>query len=204
MKDVQQAWRTIEDWFAKEAPGALILRPPASAAQIEAAEAAFGRALPDDYKASLLIHDGQEPNEELSWLPAQWLAPLDACLAAWQDQRDFDEDDPDLDDLDEDEKVRGVLSHPSRFPVMGSELWDYDQVFLDYIPGPSGADGQLVALVSECDFELVAGSFAMFLGRYAELLEGGKLQAVTTDSLIEIVATADERHIGAMFSADPP
>src|SRR5205814_408244 len=57
---VAQSWARIEAWFAEHLPDALAsLRPPASAADLDALEERIGRPLTADFRASYLIHDGQ-------------------------------------------------------------------------------------------------------------------------------------------------
>lgn len=58
--DVKTVWKRIHTWLDANAPldyGSL--RPGASAKEIQAAEKAMGLRLPDDFKASYHIHDGQ-------------------------------------------------------------------------------------------------------------------------------------------------
>lgn len=203
-RDIAKAWKTIENWFERHAPGAFVLHPPATQDQIDAAEDTIGYALPDDYKASLRMHDGMDANEALDWFHAYWLAPIDDCVAAWTDARESDDESADLDDLDEDEKVRSVMSHARRFPIIGTPYWDYNVVLLDHLQGPSGDAGQLVALTSECDYELVAGSFGAFLERLAELMDSDALEAQPDGGIVRIVAKADRRALGELFSEAPP
>jgi cell wall assembly regulator SMI1 len=56
---VNQAWERIERWLRAHAPATLAtLKPPASASQIRAAEAAMSVGFPADLVASLRRHDG--------------------------------------------------------------------------------------------------------------------------------------------------
>ncbi|MCA9619281.1 MAG: SMI1/KNR4 family protein [Myxococcales bacterium] len=199
--DIAKAWIIIEGWFQRHAPGAFVPRPPATQAQIDAAEATIGYPLPDDYKQSLLLHDGVEQNAELAWLYAPWLAPIDDCVQAWTDQREYD-DEEEL-EAAEDEPVLPALNHPKRFPILGTAYWDYNVTYVDGAPGPAGKEGQLVTLVSECDFEVTAGSFAALWSRIAELMEQDELEIVR-DDVISVVRKADRRALGDVLSEAPP
>lgn len=57
--DVEESWVRIEAWLREYAPltyGAL--RPPASAENLDRVEAGLSQQFPDDYRRSMLIHDG--------------------------------------------------------------------------------------------------------------------------------------------------
>lgn len=199
---IAQSWAAIEAFFRKHAPGAFTPRPPASAAQIARAESTIGYALPDDYKRSLLIHDGIEDNSELEWFYASWLAPLESCTEAWADFSDYYGEDLD-EGLGEDEAFDPILNHPKCFPVLGTSYWDYNIGYLDLIPGPAGKSGQLITLVDECDFALIAGSFEAFLERIAELMKNDELK-IHRDDMLHVVAKADGRALGDLLAEAPP
>src|SRR5574341_1528042 len=57
---VADSWERLERWYKKHLPEVFeSLRPPATKAQIEAFEKATGLTIPEDWRQSLLIHDGQ-------------------------------------------------------------------------------------------------------------------------------------------------
>jgi hypothetical protein len=61
---VEESWARIDAWLARRAPVThATLRPPASQADIEAAERTLGAAFHPDLVASLRCHDGVEPGD---------------------------------------------------------------------------------------------------------------------------------------------
>lgn len=61
LRNVKQLWERIEAYFYEHWPQKeLKLRPPATEQEIAAAESELGVRLPDDFRASLKVHDGQD------------------------------------------------------------------------------------------------------------------------------------------------
>jgi cell wall assembly regulator SMI1 len=85
--DLDAIWADIEAWLDAHAPrAARELRPGATAAAIASLERALGRALPDDYKASLARHDGRVALSDQEYLSTDAVAQRAASLravAAW-------------------------------------------------------------------------------------------------------------------------
>ena len=71
-RDMHALWERFEVQAART-PLGLKLRPPASSSAIAEAEAEIGFKFPDDFRASMQVHDGQEPGDgeadALAWLP---------------------------------------------------------------------------------------------------------------------------------------
>jgi cell wall assembly regulator SMI1 len=55
-------------------------------------------------------------------------------------------------------------------------FWTGDMVFIDFVPAPAGVSGQIIKLVSECDFVVLGDTWAEVLERYASLAEAGALE----------------------------
>lgn len=180
MAEVGASWDRIERWFAANLPGRdLRLRPPATASALAEAEERLGRALPADLRASFLVHDGQEDHGyDVLWLPyAYRLGSLAAVVAHHLDERAFQGgvvDEERLDWLDDAGCVRQVLWHPDRMAFAGSPHWDYDQMLLDFVPGPKGTAGQLIAR-SDVELFRLCADFGGFLSQYAAGLEAGRI-----------------------------
>ncbi|MET8830513.1 SMI1/KNR4 family protein [Streptomyces sp. NPDC004610] len=103
---VGESWDRIEDWLSRHAPVTLSrLRPPASTADIEAAQRTLGVTLPDDVAASLRRHDGVELAD--GTLELSYYGPL-SCVADIVDRtlslRRIGERFADLDGGEEDEE----------------------------------------------------------------------------------------------------
>jgi cell wall assembly regulator SMI1/predicted DNA-binding WGR domain protein len=149
--DMAALWARLEA-FVAETPMTLDLRPPATAAAIRAAERTIGLPFPADFRASLLVHDGQEPGDgddeqTFSWLTGHpRLASLDRLVAAWQGDcksfAKFHADEPATEI--EGGRLLHYLWHPRRIPIAGNPWWDQDNTYLDFLPGPRGVAGQLV------------------------------------------------------------
>lgn len=182
--DVPASWARIERWFAAKLPDrVLLLRPPATEAEIAEAEARLGRPLPPDLRASYLVHDGQEDEGyDVLWLPhAYRLGSLAAVVAHHEGERAFQGgvvEEERLDWLDRDGCVRQVFWHPDRIVFAGSPHWDYDQMILDFVPGPNGTEGQLIAR-SDLDLFRLCSGFGDFLRQYADGLGSGRIVAGT-------------------------
>jgi cell wall assembly regulator SMI1 len=101
------------------------------------------------------------------------LASLDALVARWrEEQGDLRDDNPP--EETEGGVLHSVLNHPRRIPIAGNPWWDQDNTYLDFFPGPSGVAGQLITLVTECDFVVLGPSFESALAAYVAALESGE------------------------------
>jgi cell wall assembly regulator SMI1 len=58
-------------------------------------------------------------------------------------------------------------------------------MYLDFIPGPKGQEGQVITLVSECDFAWLGASFRDFLTRYVELCERRELIWIPSEQRVD-------------------
>lgn len=152
------------------------LRPPADEAAIDAAERRLGLSLPADYRASMSVHDGQEDQPDIVWLPhATRLGSLASLCKCWEQERSaYDTDPQRMDWLDKSGRTRQVHFHPKQIPIAGSAFWDYDRLLLDFIPGPNGRPGQVIA---RADIELfyVCESLSSLLEKTVRGLEVGRV-----------------------------
>jgi cell wall assembly regulator SMI1 len=175
---IAATWARIERVLAAKKID-LRLRPPASQAQIKAAERELGVAFPDDMRASLRVHDGQEDDAQVQWLPvAQRLGSLESLVACWKGDRAYYDAaamKERMDWLDETERVRQVHLDPRQIPIAGSAFWDYDRLLIDFVPGPAGTQGQIIAR-SDIDLVFIAESFGALLADIATRLESGALE----------------------------
>lgn len=176
---MNELWGRLEAW-AKKSGRTLKLRPGATEKAVAAAEKTMKLRFPADFRASLLLHDGQErgPDDDASdtstlfeWMPGSGaLAPLEQIVAQWKDERDNDEED---DEPEAEGGVYDVMSHPRRIPIAGSRWWDGDNTYLDLHPAPKGTEGQLIMFTSECDLALLGTSFRAALESYLHALDSG-------------------------------
>ena len=71
----------------------------------------------------------------------------------------FDPDDRErFEWLDKGGCVRQVHFHPQQIPIAGSTHWDYDRLLLDFVPGPNGRSGQVIARY-DVELAFLCGSF---------------------------------------------
>ena len=69
--EIAKAWVVIEEWLSQNAPAVRkSLRPPSDNAKVQKLQKKLGLTLPDDFVASILIHDGQKSNAEHGLFPA--------------------------------------------------------------------------------------------------------------------------------------
>lgn len=189
MSDVRKAWAAIERCFERHPGAQLKLRPPATEKSIAAAEHTLGIRFPDDYRESLLVHDGQDDEPNVFLFPvAQRLGSLESLVTCWKDDRKyFDETDPEkrFEWLDDSERVRQVHLHPKQIPIAGSTYWDYGRLLIDYVPGPAGTAGQIIAR-DDIDLRFIAPSFGVLLSKIATGLEDGTTVVTEHDGQFDL------------------
>jgi cell wall assembly regulator SMI1 len=181
MRDMADLWRRLEAQAAKT-PLGLRMNPPATERAIRAAERTIGLEFPVDFRASLRVHDGQEPGDGsgedvFPWLPAQaGLASLDRIVEEWKREKEtFIEHHAN----EPPEEIAGgelfhYLWHPKRIPIAGNPWFDQDNTYIDFIPGPKGVAGQLAIFGKGCFGDVQAPSFGAALELYVNALESGE------------------------------
>ena len=136
----------------------------------------MGVTFPEDFRASLLVHDGQESDSEVSFCPATCpLASLERIVEQYQEVQQLVEPVEGDPPLDLEDHFINILYYSNRIPIAGTQWFDGDNSYLDLAPGPRGTSGQLVTTTSECDFVVLDRSFEKFFERYVKLLESGAL-----------------------------
>jgi len=171
-------WERLGSWAAKNAGRNLGLRKGASEPSIAAAEKTLSLRFPDDFRASLLLHDGQDADNDdnlFEWMPGcSPLASLDAIVERWKEEVELAEEYSEGDvAVVERGRLHSVLWHPKRIPIAGNRWWDGDNTYVDLFPGPKGKSGQLITFVTECDLVVLGPSFREALTLYVEALEKG-------------------------------
>jgi cell wall assembly regulator SMI1 len=163
-------------------PAGQTLRVRPGRAALPPVEDRIGLRLPDDYRAWLALHDGEDDvRGRVEYLPGGgFLLPADVTLQRWVDQEAWfqGEDDPGYAVFQDDDRIRSVVAHPQRVMIASNRYGDGDNTYLDFCPGPAGTAGQVIVATSECDFEVVGASFEDFLRRLATALEEGLLEVL--------------------------
>jgi cell wall assembly regulator SMI1 len=170
-QEVARAWDRIEAWLAQHLPSAQ-LNPPAAEDDIAALETKVGVRLPDDLRASLLRHDGEDVDDGpalAAGMPLLGVDGIDSEWTLWTDMQargEFEAGPEPSTVIRTDEWFRRGW-----IPFAGSDGQDF---CIDYDPGPDGRAGQLVSM----DHETGATphpvpSFTAWLTLLADELESG-------------------------------
>jgi uncharacterized protein (TIGR02996 family) len=159
---VEVAWAVIHDWLARHHPTMLaLLNGPADEAAFPGLERRIGQRLPEDFKASYLIHDGSAPLAgPLIGLPLLSLVEVGRVWAFWAD------DEVLLGDLKEScsseppGAVKPLYANRGWVPFAGA----LNYVAIDFDPGPVGRVGQVINCGRDNKIHhVIAGTFAGFL-----------------------------------------
>lgn len=132
-----------------------------------------GLQLPADY-ASFLREQGGQPADSLVVFPPGRLKFLTAegVLRLWNELREY-EDEEFFDDEEDGGRVRAVVYHQKRLPIAYHEAGT-QYIFLDYIPGSKGQEGQLIFNPSEASFFVLEPTFTGLTERYVSFVESGR------------------------------
>ncbi len=187
---MKELWKAIEDVYAKKYKLKLGLRPGAKEGEIAAAEKAMGITFPPDFRASLAVHDGQGKNPSTEWAPGcNHLVPLKSMVAQWKEEAELAKEyntDPKIANRHQcGHRVMNYVYHSKRIPIAGTEYWDGDKAYLDLVPAPQGASGQVIALTTECDFDVVGSSFGGFLESLLAVLQSDALVRSEDEDALE-------------------
>lgn len=174
------SWARIERWFATHRPDlSLGLRAPATSAQLDEAERVLGVSFPADFRAAYLEHDGQIDEPQVHVLPyVQRIGSLASLTECWQGDAPYRDEGAmaETNELfDDGQRVRQVHLHPRHIPFAGSPYWDYDRLCLDYAPGPSGTEAQVIARI-DIDLVYVTPSLRALLDAIADGLDDGTIE----------------------------
>ncbi len=175
---MRELWSRLETHFAQHwSSKDLKLRKPATEKQISAAEKSLSIRFPDDFRASLRVHDGQDPEPSILWLPGvPQLGSLESIVNCWTQDRAFYEA-TEADETDERSRVRQTFHHPRHIAFAGSAHWDYDRLLFDFEPGPEGHAGQII-MRSDVEFLFLVRTFRELMEKTVEGLENGTIATV--------------------------
>jgi cell wall assembly regulator SMI1 len=178
---VPEAWDVIHGWLDKNAPS---LRPklgkPATQSAIAALEKAIGLQLPDDFKASYLVHDGADPySGPIIGVPLLSLARIQK---EWKGLKPKKGDA--LQTLEKEVSyAKGTIKEDGAnakwIPFAGPDEDNY--IGLDLDPGPKGTPGQVINFGADqfmygSNRFVLASSFGEFMRFLAGQFATGKVE----------------------------
>jgi cell wall assembly regulator SMI1 len=168
---MQNTWKVIDEWLERNAPRVQNdLLPGASKAEINTTETQIELLLPEDFKTSVLIHNGQDGRFRLV---EPWeLIPIDGIASETERMNTIfnNPDDPEI-------ETRGAVK-----PILWSRSWipfaadgAGNLLCLDLDPAEGGETGQVILWASDppC-VEVIAPSYRAWLKKFAFDLEAGK------------------------------
>ncbi len=169
---VANLWQRWQAWLACHAPDlAEELREPAAADDVAAAEEGLGLTFPEDFKASLAVHDGAG---EISGVAGNWdLMELELVIKECRAMREMVADGTfGSAAADPHPAIKDDWWNPQWLPIVSSGSGHF--LCLDLDPGDQGRPGQVVLFLHDDARRFVlAGSFREWLQRIVEGLEAG-------------------------------
>lgn len=183
-EQVQKAWKSLEQWQAKNSTSISSLRPGASSTALQELEDTIELKLPEDLVQSLSIHDGDTTNED-AWKRRQeiqagkepvtldregivcglQLLSVREILEQWTAWRSVEQDWDDTDDEYESEPAESISAKyccKGHIPLVHD--FGGNHIGVDLMPGPKGKRGQVITFGRDEDLRfVVADNWAQFL-----------------------------------------
>lgn len=178
MTPMKKTWATFENYFKKQGKSMTELgfRSGTGEEDLMKLEEHLGRQLPEDYRTFLLMCNGQR-DKTLDWLPDHMiLYGVKEVFKAWDyelsrmpiiGEQSFNR-------YHFHDKIRSIIFLRDRIPIAEFEMGTCS-IYLDFVPGPKGTEGQLIFNVTECDFIVLAKDFNELIGYYVKFLENRRL-----------------------------
>ena len=189
---IESYWSRLKDWGRINAPAMLAdLNLGASETDIAELELKLGLRIPEEFRKSLAIHNGEDdgwPNKvfanggaylDTTRIVYEWTQRLEHSQQV--DPKDFDESEVEeligLSVISVEGPVRPVLFQRDWIPIMemnGDVFWA-----LDMAPTEGGKLGQVIEVDWEgCSWQVIAGSFGEYMNSYVSDLEVGKYPVI--------------------------
>jgi cell wall assembly regulator SMI1 len=154
-RDIPVLWKRLEKVLRKAAPELeKRLRKPATEEELTEVERLIGLTLPDDFKASYLIHNGQRDDVEEAFVPEDWLGepyylmPLPEVSGEWKSWKGLvDVDEFKGRECSPGEGIRPDWWHPGWVPFIGNGAGD--SLCMDLAPAAAGKKGQVIQMSHE-------------------------------------------------------
>jgi cell wall assembly regulator SMI1 len=199
---MRDLWRRIEAYLKKHAPAALeCLNPPATQKQIRDAQYELGVQFPDDFIASLLIHNGQleetdQPPHPIAFIPQEYQqggiyratwgesSPVSLIVESTKQNRKI---------------VESMASDGIEFdgPIRRDGKWSWivfvdsgsgDRLGLDLTPAKQGQIGQVISIIHDPTCLLVlAPSYRDWFETLVTRFESGRCIFVEVEGELEAI-----------------
>jgi cell wall assembly regulator SMI1 len=173
--DVAWTWSRMEDWYRRNAPQTLqALGRGAIDEELASLDRALGAPIPDDYRTSLVRHNGGAFIHNADYLDIAWAKRIMVRMRAVLEQGPLPSPEP---TKDTGTKVAPVYWCKQWLPVAESRFGTL--ILLDLAPLPGGMVGQVLQLEqqdSEGPFLTQWSSFAEWLDAYRADLDAGKYE----------------------------
>lgn len=179
---IQNLWKDIESWFKENAPIILdSLGDGASDQQINEFETSIGTMLPNDYKESLRIHNGDVYFHSYNYLS------IDRALKKWSMMTELNQDGT-FEGNEVEGAERGLIQnawwHSKWIPF--AEDSGGNMLCIDMAPGINGTKGQIIKMEIQSGPSATGHkSFLDWLRRYKDDLYGGKYEVDDFGFIIE-------------------
>lgn len=170
---MREIWARIEAWLEANVPsGASVLSTGAADEEIADTERFLGVSFPEDFRASLRLHDGQCGGPWLMWgCDLLSLAGIREQWSVWKDLLDRGT----FKDVQCDSDGRVVKNwwHERWVPLTHDGSGNHH--CLDLNPGPDGLAGQIIEMWhDDPERPVVAPSYRAWLAAFADALEAGE------------------------------
>jgi cell wall assembly regulator SMI1 len=174
-KAIQNIWKDIENWYRTNVPHFLEdLRDGVSDEHINEFEALFGVSLPEDYKASLKIHNGYVSLHDYTYLSLDVVFHKWSSMTKLSESGSFEENEV----SDAGGLIQNTWWHRGWIPF--AEDGGGNMICIDMMPTEAGVKGQILYM------ELRSGPFVSKYKSFLEWLDGYK------DDLYQDVYEVDE------------
>jgi cell wall assembly regulator SMI1 len=191
MKTVKLLWERMENWLKKHAPEVLEdLNPGATESEIMELEVALGIKLPESFKDSLRIHNGQSGDSQ--WLVAGWeLLSTQRILDEWTvwkelyDKESFEEWSP-----EPQVGIANVWWQPAWIPITYNGCGDHH--CLDLAPTNEANKGQIISMWHDSEErEILGKSYKEWFAHLVQTFEANDSEYVFESGDFEFNANKD-------------
>jgi cell wall assembly regulator SMI1 len=174
---VTEAWERIHTWLSKHAPKILAsLNPPATDAQIAAAEKAFKVRMPDEWRELYRVHDGMNDDSNLgSLFYGMNFLTLERAIVEYG--LNDENDEPEAKRMPATRAEAGIRTEDmhNRKWIAVAHDGGATLIRVDMDPAPAGHPGQVIFTDHDDDVVfLIAQNIGKLLWQFVEDLEAGR------------------------------